>query len=468
MAKKICFMVMPFSRKSTGLRPGEGPAEINFDSLWESAFLPALEALGYAAVRADADTGTLIIKSMIERLAYADLVMADITIPNANVYYEVGVRQALRKQGCILVSADWAKPLFDITQMRRITYKMQDGQVGKVSSEEIIEVIKKSLPDMVDKPSPVHETVPAANNELDEQCADIEAAKDALKDPERVRQFREEMDELYGLLVEMRMIRTMSTGEQEKERSRRAEKLRDEVENQGTVQDAVRLEIMRLMRDCVGWQETLDYIDGMPASLRLMPHVQEQKLLSLSHVKGDLEAIPHLQMLIEQYGPSSERYGLLGGRYKRLYRKEEKTVGSKKVDLYLDKAIEAYYEGMLRDMNDYFPTCNLFQLLNARGNEGDAELAGLAAGITLRACERARRLEREDEWLKPTLLGAAFDSQDIVEAERLASVIENEDPLEWKLASTLEDLKQRAGFVNDEEKKKRFAMVVETLAALIQ
>jgi hypothetical protein len=48
-------------------------------------------------VRADQDTGALIITQMVERLYFADLVLADMTIPNGNVYYEVGVRHAAKK-----------------------------------------------------------------------------------------------------------------------------------------------------------------------------------------------------------------------------------------------------------------------------------------------------------------------------------------------------------------------------------
>jgi hypothetical protein len=58
-------------------------------------------------VRADQDTGALIITQMIERLYFADLVLADMTIPNGNVYYEVGVRHAAKEIGCVLLAADW-------------------------------------------------------------------------------------------------------------------------------------------------------------------------------------------------------------------------------------------------------------------------------------------------------------------------------------------------------------------------
>ena len=115
MAQQICFMVMPFGVKPTGLARGQGPTKVDFDSLWQNALKPLIEDLGYTPFRADADTGALIINEMIERLAYSDIVVADISIPNANVYYEIGIRHAARSTGCVLVSADWARPVFDLS-----------------------------------------------------------------------------------------------------------------------------------------------------------------------------------------------------------------------------------------------------------------------------------------------------------------------------------------------------------------
>ena len=111
--RPICFMVMPFGTKDSGITDGSAPAKINFDTLWHKAVAPAMEGLGFVAIRADQDLGSLIIQEMLERLALADLVVADLTIPNGNVYYEVGIRHATRELGCVLIAADWAKPLFD-------------------------------------------------------------------------------------------------------------------------------------------------------------------------------------------------------------------------------------------------------------------------------------------------------------------------------------------------------------------
>jgi hypothetical protein len=60
MPRPICFMVMPYRTKETRVDP-PAPPKVNFDSLWEKAFLPAIEELGYQPVRADQDLGALII-----------------------------------------------------------------------------------------------------------------------------------------------------------------------------------------------------------------------------------------------------------------------------------------------------------------------------------------------------------------------------------------------------------------------
>jgi hypothetical protein len=89
----VCFMIMPYGRKPTQAEAGRGPAVIDFNALWDNGYVPVIKGLGYEPVRADQDTGGLIISQMLERLYFADLVLADMTIPNGNVYYEVGIRQ---------------------------------------------------------------------------------------------------------------------------------------------------------------------------------------------------------------------------------------------------------------------------------------------------------------------------------------------------------------------------------------
>ena len=118
---------MPFRRKPTGRTEKHVPAEVDFDALWERVYQPVLRDLGYRAVRADRDAGALIITQMIQRLAIADVVVADITLANANVYYEIGIRHAAKERGCVLIAADWARPVFDLDQMRQLRFPLTDG-----------------------------------------------------------------------------------------------------------------------------------------------------------------------------------------------------------------------------------------------------------------------------------------------------------------------------------------------------
>ena len=72
--RPICFMIMPYGTKDTQAPAGRGPARVDFDALWRLAFAPAIDTLGYEAIRADQDLGALIIQEMLERLALSDLV----------------------------------------------------------------------------------------------------------------------------------------------------------------------------------------------------------------------------------------------------------------------------------------------------------------------------------------------------------------------------------------------------------
>src|SRR5215510_9884864 len=141
MPKPLCFMIMPYGRKPTQAEAGKGPAEIDFNSLWDRGYVPVIKELGYEPVRADQDTGALIITQMLERLYFADLVLADMTIPNGNVYYEVGIRHAAKETGCVLLAADWSKQLFDVAQMRTVRYPLPEGEVTDATAQGIREAI---------------------------------------------------------------------------------------------------------------------------------------------------------------------------------------------------------------------------------------------------------------------------------------------------------------------------------------
>ncbi|MFL6198023.1 MAG: tetratricopeptide repeat-containing protein [Thermoanaerobaculia bacterium] len=444
--RPICFMVMPFGTKETLASPEKNaPAKINFNNLWEKAYAPVIRGLGYDPVRADEDAGALIIHEMFERLAISDLVVADLTIPNANVYYEIGIRHAARKTGCVLVSADWAAPLFDVNQMRRITFPLPEGEITDTTAAAIQDALRKGIPGLRDGETPPY-TIMSRFPELT---------------PDRAQTFKSLMKRLSAFQAEV----TAARNAPKNECAVKAKELVQRYTKDAPILSSVALELLYLLRDCTGdWKAVIDHIDRMPETIRNLPAVQEQRALALAKTGSPLEAAGVLQELIETLGPTSEREGLLGGRYKTLHR-EAKDPGD--AARYLDLAIEHYTLGMKLDLNDYYPTSNLPRLLRARGEEGDEERAKTAAYVTLIACERAKERNPRDEWLNPTLLGAAFDSGDVAAAERLYKQVLKEGHAAWKLDTTIKDLKASIALQQDAAAQEKLTAILTKLEALL-
>lgn len=108
-------------------QPGVPPVNVNFDVVYEQLLKPALESAGLDPFRADEEISAgNILTDMFFELVTADVVVADVSILNANVYYELGVRHGITPNGTILVHGDWTKPFFDLAPERRFVY---DGKL---------------------------------------------------------------------------------------------------------------------------------------------------------------------------------------------------------------------------------------------------------------------------------------------------------------------------------------------------
>ena len=131
--------------------------------------------------------------------------------------------------------------------------------------------------------------------------------------------------------------------------------------------------------------------------------------------------------------------------------------------LYLNKSIEAYERGMELDLNQYYCSSNLPRLYRARMRKGDAEKAQAVSQIVIAACKRAKSRGLADEWLRPTLLGAAFDAGDCDEAEELAAEVAAEGAARWKLDSILSALRTSLTQVQDQTCKERLTGILNGL-----
>ena len=404
-------MVMPFGTKSTGVK--DAPAEVDFTHLWNEALRPAIEAAGYRAVRADQDLGTVILKDMLERLVASNLVVADVSLNNANVYYELGVRHAANEIGCVMIAADWARPVFDIAQITRITYPLPDKKIDDATARTIKELLTEKIAAAAHETSPVHRLVdgyPAF-------------------DRDQLGSFRDSIDEMYEFQTKVRAIELLPA---EQQAARRRALIQQCLANPA-VFPLVASDLLELTRDTGTWQEVLDFIDQLPKELLHLPFIEEQWALAASKLGMHADAIARLEMLINRHGATPELQGLLGGRYKALYATSHRARD-------LDAAIAAYEAGMRLDLNAYYPACNLPRLLRQRGAEKDFDRAKAVLTVVIEACEAAREAGRGDTWLNATLLGAAFDLGDAAKARELLDDIKREGLAAWMADTTMRDL----------------------------
>ncbi|GJH38340.1 TRAFs-binding domain-containing protein [Paraburkholderia largidicola] len=445
MPRPLCFVIMPYGRKPTQADATRGPGEIDFNALWDRAYVPVIESLGYDAVRADQDTGSMIITQMLERIYYADLVLADMTIPNGNVYYEVGIRHAAKPTGCVLLAADWSQPLFDVAQLRTVRYPLANGDIDDATAQRIRDTISPGIEALAVGPSPMFEAIKGYPSS---------------PEPALASTMKQRMAELAAFQSAIRGVRLLP----KPQRMARAQEL---VKKHGVppLMASVVFALLLLLRDSIevpeDWNKLLAFIDALPDDFREQSEVQSQRAFAVSQAGDVRDAIEQLEVVLEMAGPSVERLGLLGGRYKRLYRD---TVEPFQKQQFLDQAIDCYERGMDLDLNDYYCSSNLPRLYRARNGKDDLKRAHVISAVVNAACERALRRGVTDEWLRPTWLAAAFDDGDADLAEDLAEKVAAEGVTRWKIESVLADLHASAQLEPDEARRARLVGVADKLA----
>src|SRR5215218_9936223 len=121
---------MPF-----GTKPDGQGGSVDFDAVYNELIAPAVEDARMQPLRADQElVGGIIHKPMFERLILADFAVADLTTANANVFYELGVRHAVRPYSTVLVSADVKQAPFDLAPDRVLPYKLDE--LGRPAASE--------------------------------------------------------------------------------------------------------------------------------------------------------------------------------------------------------------------------------------------------------------------------------------------------------------------------------------------
>ena len=130
-----CFVIMPIGTQTIGgTTITEEKLREKYDYIIKNAILKAYP--GLEVIRADEELNpSSISNDILTKLMYSRFVIADITYPNPNVFYELGIRHAI-KTGTILIRehVDFSIP-FDISHLRHIEYTQEPAGMDKLAAQ---------------------------------------------------------------------------------------------------------------------------------------------------------------------------------------------------------------------------------------------------------------------------------------------------------------------------------------------
>ena len=126
-------------------------AGVDFERVHEQLIGPALRQAGL-----EGGTTGLVVEAgnirddVIHELLASDLVVADVSIHNANVFYELGVRHAVRHRATVLVRARVDEVPFDLRGERYLSY---DPDTPRDALPRLVQVLRETLAnERVDSP----------------------------------------------------------------------------------------------------------------------------------------------------------------------------------------------------------------------------------------------------------------------------------------------------------------------------
>ncbi len=133
MSRPKCFVIQPF--------------EETYDRYFLKVYQPAITKAGMLAVRGDhGPTGVMIVDQVWRSMRDSEAVFADISEPNANVYYELGIAH---RHGIptVLAAKVGATVPFDLGHIRRIEYDVNEPYWAENLHEHIVDHLIRTQED---------------------------------------------------------------------------------------------------------------------------------------------------------------------------------------------------------------------------------------------------------------------------------------------------------------------------------
>ena len=339
------FIVRPFGTKN----------DIDFDRVERELIAPALARRRLTGTT----TGEIlrqgnIREDMFQRLVTADVVIADVSIHNANVFYELGMRHALQDKHTILIRCRADQVPFDIKTDRYLSYDANDPAA---SLDALTTVIRDTINDGR-KDSPVFQLLPRMKPQ--DPSAFVAVPREFREEVERAADegdlgdlalLSEELTR-FGFEWSRKGLRLVAEAQYRLKAWPSAERtwraiLADEPDD---VQANLRLGTV---------YQKLGRLD---ASDQALDRVEEQGALTgaqraeLASLRGSNEKSHWLNEWDDEWGPKMREVALESA--------------------HLEQSLMEYERGFLEDLNAYYPGVNALALTTIR-----CELAKLLPGV---------------------------------------------------------------------------------------
>jgi tetratricopeptide (TPR) repeat protein len=410
----LCFVLMPFGTKTDA-----AGRVTNFDKVYQNIIVPAVTQAGLEPVRADEEKiGGTIHKPMFERLMLCHYAVADITGANPNVFYELGIRHALRPRSTAIIFVEGTVIPFDIALVRGIAYRT-DGKGEPIDTAAPIEAIRSLLREARDTArddSPMFQLIDDLPRwEIDHSKTDV---------------FRKSVD--YSKRYKDRLSEAVREGAEAVQKIASDPALADLID----VEAGIVVDLFLSLRDVKAYGGMIDLYGRMPAPLQQAKMMREQLGFALNREGRFDDAEKVLKAVIDQFGPSSETNGLLGRIYKDRWEiaREAKRPEARSL---LRRAIDTYLDGFQADWRDAYPGVNAVSLMELQDKRDDRQ-AQLLPVVRYSAMRKADK--NPDYWDHATLMELAVLSRDDEAAEEQLSEALGFARAGWELESTAANL----------------------------
>jgi tetratricopeptide (TPR) repeat protein len=427
--RPTCFVLMPFGKKPSTR------GDIDFDAIYKGIIEPAIDEAGLEPVRADAEVGGGVIhKAMFERLLISEFAVADLTLNNPNVFYELGVRHGNRGRVTVLMSAEDSAP-FDVALLRTLKYRVGSG--GVPADDESAR-IRSALAAKLKEARQGSVTAGATDNPIAALLQDFKS----FDIPSRLKAdvFRDKAD--YALDIKRRLAEARALPAEQA--LPKLEEIEEAIQPEAReTEPGASIDLLLSYRGIGAWKEMLALVARLPKVVRDTEFVREQQALALNRRNKGADrylAVEMLEALIAERGPSSEAFALIGRIYKDMW-DELRGKEPLRARGVLKKAIDAYREGFDADLRDAFPGINLLTLLEIQGSKAGLEEQARKLPIVRHATELRLR-NKPDYWDHVTMLELgtlARDDEQITQSLENAAAAAAIEP--FQLKTTARNLK---------------------------